>query len=350
MSLPEPGQVDVAGRTIGPDSPVFIIAEMACGHQGDPALAEALVDSAVAAGADAIQFELFNAAANMVSHAPMYPVIERLQFEPGVWEHLFQHARRQGIAVSAFVYDPPSLALAEKLAPDMYKLNSSDLAYPAMLEGLARTGLPATLGTGASTFEEIAAALACYKAAGGSAAILMHGVQAFPTELADANIARVEVLRRAFGTLVGYADHTSGDDERAQLADLLAIGAGAVVVEKHIIMQRFPGGIDSQAALEPDEFRAYVARVRSLDGALGARQPLSIDAIGQRYRRFQKKVAVARADLPAGQSLDPAALDYLRHPDCGMSPMQAEALQGRRLCRAITAGGAVQEADLDGDV
>jgi hypothetical protein len=47
----------IRGENMSPSKPIYLIAEMACSHEGDPALARVIIDGAGRAGADAIQFQ-----------------------------------------------------------------------------------------------------------------------------------------------------------------------------------------------------------------------------------------------------------------------------------------------------
>jgi N-acetylneuraminate synthase/N,N'-diacetyllegionaminate synthase len=53
------GRFTVAGRTIAAGQPVFVIAEAGVNHNGDPAMAKALIDAAADGGADAVKFQTF---------------------------------------------------------------------------------------------------------------------------------------------------------------------------------------------------------------------------------------------------------------------------------------------------
>ena len=46
----------LAGRTVGPDAPPYVVAEIGANHNGDMALCRRLVDAAVDAGADLLGF------------------------------------------------------------------------------------------------------------------------------------------------------------------------------------------------------------------------------------------------------------------------------------------------------
>ena len=50
---------NIQGRRVGPNEPVFFIAEAGVNHNGSLAFAFQLVDIAAEAGADAIKFQTF---------------------------------------------------------------------------------------------------------------------------------------------------------------------------------------------------------------------------------------------------------------------------------------------------
>ena len=49
--------VDIAGRAIGTNEPVYVIAEIGLNHNGDVELAKKLIDVAADAGAQAVKFQ-----------------------------------------------------------------------------------------------------------------------------------------------------------------------------------------------------------------------------------------------------------------------------------------------------
>ena len=332
-------EITIAGRRVADDAPVYIICEMACGHQGDMAQAKALVDAAVDAGADCVQLQMFETAANMAPSSSIYSLLEQICFSPDQWREIMSYARGFDIPVSIFAYDEPSLDLALELRPDMIKLNSSELGNPPMLIEASRSGLPFTLGTGASTLDEIRRAVdIVLEHGGGENLILMHGVQNFPTPVKDANIRKIQRLKDEFGGLVIFADHTAADTEIARWIDLVAIGQGAALVEKHIILDRSHEGVDWQAALEPEEFKTYVAAMRQGETSLGPYdfQPFSEGELA--YRRFQKKSLVAARDIATGETITVADVKFLRvqGEQEGIAPIDfAFKAEGRQTIRSL---------------
>lgn len=325
-------EITIRNRVIQPSMDVpYIIAEMACAHDGELEKAKRLVDSAVNSGADAVQFELFEPNDNIVPMSDIHGLLKTLYFTRDEWKELFEYTRQFDIAISTFAYDFPSLKLGIDLGSDFIKLNSSDLSNPDMVIGCAESGLPYTVGTGSSTMEEIAKSLRLALAHGGDQAILMHGLQNFPTNFQNAQVSRMNILRDAFDCLVGYADHTDANDPLSKIIDLVAVGMGASVLEKHITVDRKEEGIDFQAALEPAELKAYVELMKIGYVAVGPKRVIPFKENDYSYRRFQKKSIVATRDIKAGEVLSKENTAFLRNPATpGISPMDFEMVYGKK--------------------
>lgn len=55
-------EISIAGRRVGPEQPVYFVADVAANHDGDLARAKALIHLAAESGADAAKFQHFQAA------------------------------------------------------------------------------------------------------------------------------------------------------------------------------------------------------------------------------------------------------------------------------------------------
>ena len=64
--------------------------------------------------------------------------------------------------------------------------------------------------------------------------------------------------------LVGLSDHTPGGT-----AAVVAAALGAVVMEKHVTLDRTLRGTDHAASLEVDEFAAMAREMRNMELAMG---------------------------------------------------------------------------------
>ena len=70
--------ISIGSHKLSNASPVYVIAEMACAHQGSLDNAFKLIDSAVNAKADCIQLQIFDTESNMVPSAPIYNLLKSL--------------------------------------------------------------------------------------------------------------------------------------------------------------------------------------------------------------------------------------------------------------------------------
>lgn len=334
-------------QTIGEGQPPFIIAEMACAHNGDLDRAKSIVDAASNARADAIQLQLFQTDHQFPPSHDLYKLLSDLELGEHEWSDLFVYARRTSMAIFAFAYDPPSLRRALSFGIDAIKLSSADLSNPDMTRGAALSGLPVTLGTGATTLHEIRQSLRYLQESGGRKVALMHGAQNFPTALEDADLRRIQLLRNEFQLPVGYQDHTDAELEISKTIDLVAIGMGACLIEKHITLSRAEKGTDYQAALEPSEFEEFVKRIRLVSSALGSEREHPLRESDHQYRQFQKKSVVAISDIPKGDLITKDKLAYLRgFADQGISPMDVPQIFDKAAARNIKKYSPIRRDDV----
>jgi sialic acid synthase SpsE len=340
-------KIKIRDTVVGIGHQPYVIAEMACAHDGDLNKAKALVDAAAKAKVDAIQLQLFSVLHQVPPEHRIYELLNRIEFSAGQWAQIFSHAKRYRVAVFAFVYDIPSAQLALDLGIDGMKLSSADLSNPEMLDLAAHSDLPITLGTGASTIDEISDALNRIGRCGGKKIVLMHGVQNFPTAIEDANIRRIQLLQRVFQLPVGYQDHTDANLDISKVIDFVAIGMGACVVEKHITLNRLEKGTDYQAALEPDELQQFVRRIRDVSRALGSDKVEPLTESDQKYRRFQKKKITAAELIPRGTIISRDNVRFLRTGSrAGIAPEGLDHLLGKRLKHDIAKFEHIQLSDV----
>ncbi len=327
--------IKIGNKKISTNGPIYIIAEMACAHDGEVEKAKQLVDAAVEAKVDAIQLQFFSVKDNTSPKVEGYDLGIQIEFTKDQWQEIFDYSRSFDIQIFACTFDVPSVKLAIQLGVDGIKINSSDLSHPDLLEIVGQSGLPFTLGTGASTIQEIAQAVETLLENGGHQIVVMHGIQNFPTDIHDAHINRVKMLKSLFPFLVGYHDHTDADLSFSRTVDLLAIGAGACVIEKHITLDRSKKGLDYQSALEPQELKEFVEMIRMAENAMGANRILPLSESEKQYRRFQKKSIVAIRDMGAGEILKRKDIAFMRAPKIGLSPVDASGIIGRTLVRSV---------------
>jgi N,N'-diacetyllegionaminate synthase len=346
--------VTVDRRPIGPGHPVFVIAEAGVNHNGDLDLARRLVDVAAGAGADAVKFQTFAADRVAAREAPkadyqrqttsadesQQEMLRRLELSAEAHRELQEHARRRGLTFLSTPFDEASADLLDSLGLPAIKIGAGEVTNLPFLQHVARKGRPIILSTGMSSLDEVGAAVGAVREAGNADLILLHCVSEYPARPGDANVRAMLTLAAAFGTPVGYSDHTPGLE-----VALAAVALGASVIEKHFTVDRALPGPDHRASLEPAQLGELVRAIRVVEQALG--DGIKTPTAGELGNRVVARRSLAAAvDLPAGVALTREALCALR-PATGISPAALATVIGRKLARARRAGELIAWSDLE---
>lgn len=94
--------------------------------------------------------------------------------------------------------------------------------------------------------------------------MILHATSTYPLPPEEANLRTIITLRERYGVPVGYSGH-----ERGLQISLAAVTLGAVMLERHITLDRTMWGSDQAASLEPAGLAHLVRDVRIIETALG---------------------------------------------------------------------------------
>jgi N-acetylneuraminate synthase len=334
---------------------VLIIAEAGVNHNGQLDLALQLIDVAAQAGADVVKFQTFRPELNIASNAPkaayqerttgntesQLDMVRRLELGPAAHRQLQAHAKERGIRFLSTPFDLISIELLQEMGIDLGKIPSGEVTNLPYLQAMARTFPELIMSTGMCTLDEVGAALAVLEQAGArrDRITLLHCNTEYPTPMGDVHLRAMETLAQAFGTRVGYSDHTLGIE-----VPIAAVALGAVVIEKHITLDRGLPGPDHRASLEPDELTTMVRSIRNIQLALGspAKAPSPSELPN---RAIARKSIHLKHGMAAGCSITADDLIMLR-PGDGISPMRMNEVIGRTLIADLPLGHKLSPTDL----
>jgi sialic acid synthase SpsE len=127
--------------------------------------------------------------------------------------------------------------------------------------------------------------------------ILCHATSTYPAPPEQLNLRMIETLSAEYPNVpVGYSGHEVGLQ-----TTLCAVALGAVLVERHITLDRAMWGSDQSASVEPEGMRRLVRDIRVLEASLG-------DGVKQVYpgelsaMKKLRRVAGVVAEAAAGQA------------------------------------------------
>lgn len=332
----------------GTDS-VYVIGEMACSHDGDPELAKTIIDAVATSGAQAIQFQIWKWDTRVVPHHAAVDTMKRVEISPDTWTDLKNYVRGTypDLDIIGCVGEPFAISVAKQLDVDGYKLHASDLSNEHIVKSVAETGKRIDLSVGGSSIQEIETALEWIKNTSSSEVWLMFGLQLFPTEPAHARLAYMMSLARLFDLPIGYQDHCEGGSDAGFWLPAAALGMGCRILEKHITHDRSLRGVDHEAALNPDEFAAFMQMVETVSAGIGNEAHRPFNEAELKYRKYAKKSLVLSDALEAGAVLSPANLTPRITPDTGYPPDLADELTGRTLKRSMKQFETIRAEDLE---
>jgi sialic acid synthase SpsE len=349
----------VGPRRVGPDEPVFFVADIAANHDGELERATELIRLAAEAGADAAKFQHFSAATivsdrgfralgSQASHQAkwsrsVYEVYEGASL-PADWTPALRAACDD--AGIAFMTAPYSLELAESLSGhvDALKIGSGDITWLELLDDVSRRGLPVMLATGASTADEVARAVAALRR-GNAEIVLMQCNTNYTGSLENFANIHLNVLRSYAvqypDVVLGLSDHTPGHSTA-----LGAVALGARVIEKHFTDDQRREGPDHAFSMAPAEWREMVDRSRELEAALGSAVK-DVAANELETVVLQRRAIRAARDLVPGRVIERGDLEVLRPcPPDGLAPSLLPAVVGATTARHVSAGDHVRWSDL----
>ena len=334
-------EIKISTHAIGPDSPVFMIAEMSGNHNRDLARAHAIIDAAADAGADALKLQTYTAdTITLNSDRPEFTLTWQGKtrtlydlYQEGTtpWEwhaELFAHARERGMVPFSSPFDTTAVDFLEELHTQLYKVASFEVVDIPLLEAIGKTGKPVIMSRGMSTFEELELAVATLRESGTTDIVILQCVSAYPAKPEDMNLLTIPYLAERFGVMAGLSDHTLTNDSA-----IAAVALGARVIEKHMTDARAEGGVDSAFSLEPAEFAALVRSVRTVEAALG--KPTDARAVREEGETRFRKSLFAAADIKRGEVLTEKNVRSVR-PSTGLPPKYYRQVLGKRAARDIS--------------
>ncbi len=341
MSSPE---IRIAGRSIGPNHPPYIIAELSGNHNGDLNRALQMMELAKTAGADAIKLQTYTADTITIDHdAPEFRIkgglwdgrtlYELYQEAHTPWEWhatLFEKGRELDIPVFSSPFDKTAVSFLEELQAPAYKVASFELVDLPLIQKIARTGKPMILSTGLANLEEITEALETARTENCDEIAILHCISSYPAPLAEANLKTVADLTKRFNVPSGLSDHTMGT-----LSATTAIACGASIIEKHFTDDRSIKGPDSAFSAEPSELAQLCRDCKTVWESLGtANYDLKPSERGN--LAFRRSLYVV-ADIKKGERFSSENTRSIR-PNSGLPPKHMNDILGKRAGQDILRG------------
>ena len=323
----------------------FIIAELSANHNGDLKIALDTVSAAKRAGADAVKLQTYTADTLTINCKNDYFKINhgttwdgeylfdlyKRAHTPWEWHpEIFRVAKEEGIICFSSPFDNTAVDLLEELKSPIYKIASFEIQDIPLISYAASKGKPMILSTGIAEIEDIELAIETCKKAGNNDITILKCTSAYPADPKDANLLTIPDIKSRFGVKVGLSDHTMGIE-----GPVVATVLGAMVIEKHFILDKSIGGPDAHFSLDEKEFTEMVNAVRKAEEMMGAEE-YKMTEKKMKSRQFSRSLFIVK-DVKIGEKITKENVRSIR-PGFGMHPKYFSELLGKEFNQDIHAG------------
>jgi len=351
MKYSNENKIVIDGTEIGDGKPCYIIAEIGINHNGNVSLAKKLIDVASKSGANAVKFQkrdldsiyrkeiLENPNLDSQGTEILIGVLKEVELEENDYKEIIEYCKEKKITFLCTPWDNVSVDFLEKLNVSAYKVASADMTNIPLIKYISNTKKPMIISTGMSTLEEIEKTVNFTKGLNAQF-MLLHCNSTYPSPIDLLNLKMIHLLKEKFCVLIGYSGH-----ETSIYPSIAAANLGALVVERHITLDKKMEGLDHAASLEPDEFEQLIRGIRESELALG--KPEKKMTRGEILQReVLAKSLVCSNTIEVGDIFSERNIE-VKSPARGLSPQYYYEILNKKSKRKVEKGDYILDSDLD---
>lgn len=330
----------------------YIIAEMSANHAQDLSIALKLVEEAKAAGADCLKTQTYTADTLTIK-------CERKDFliDEGLWEgktlydlyntaqmpwdwniEILKKCKEVGIDFLSTVFDRTSVDFLVDLGVEAIKIASFEMVDIPLIKYAASKGKTMILSCGMCSVDEIYQSIQACHSVGNMDIILMKCSSEYPAEPQNLNLQTIIDMKSRFQYPIGFSDHSLGS-----VSSIVAVGLGAVVLEKHFCLDKKISTADVAFSMDSREFSEFVADIRIAEQTVG-KTYYGITGKEKESLIFRRSLYAVK-DIKPGDIFSEKNVRSIR-PGYGIPPAYQEMLIGKSSKRMIYAGEAIVWDDI----
>lgn len=323
--------IDTWFSKIGDENNCYIIAEIGSNHNGNFDLACELIEKAADAGVNAVKFQTFKASNHYSTKTPrislynqnVYELIESLEINRAWHSDLAKLCKSKKIDFLDSPCDIDAVILAESIDMPLMKLASFDMIDIRLLDAISKTGKGLIFSTGMSNMAEIEMAVNICRKNNNDKIVVLQCTSIYPAPIHLSNLRAMDTIKKSFNVITGYSDHTLGDHIACA-----AVAIGAKVIEKHYTLNRDFEGPDHNFAIQPEELKQMINKIRDIEYSLG-------DGIknGPRLEEMEsytiaRRSLIANRDIEEGEIIQEDDI-VVKRPGLGVHPSMIQYVVGR---------------------
>lgn len=363
--------MNIGNKKIGPGNPCFIVAELSGNHHQKYEEAVRLVEAAAAAGVDAVKLQTYTPDTMTLNcdkewfrvggednpelwkGKTLYQLYQTA-YTPWEWQpKLKKLADKLGVMLFSTPFDETAVDFLTKMDVPAFKIASYEATDFVLLKKVARTGKPVIISIGYASEDEARFAIDTLRAYGAKDIAILHCVTGYSgnPKWEDMNLKTIQDIRERFGVVSGFSDNNAGVE-----IPVMAVRAGASIVEKHLILDRKTGGPDAEFSLEPHELKEMIAKIRDLEKR-GEKETVPATMLGEvhygpnnkleEYNKRWRRSLFAGKDIKKGELFTKENVRDVR-PAFGLETKFYDKVIGKKAASDIAFGTPLQRDHIQG--
>ena len=343
--------IKIEGVDIGQEYPCYIIAEIGVNHNGKLSLAKKLIDASIESGVNAVKFQkrdlkslyrkesLENPNSESQGFEILLAELQEVELTKNDYMEIIDYCKKKKITFLCTPWDMPSVDFLEELDIVAYKISSGDMTNFPLIKYVSKTRKPMIISTGMSKIEEIEKMVSFVKEQN-IPFVILHANSTYPSPIESLDLNLIPEFRKKFDLLVGFSGHEIGI-----IGSITAANMGAVIIERHITLDKTMKGLDHSSSLEPNEFKEMVSLIRLSEKAKG--KPIKkMTRAEVLQREVVSKSIVCVLDICKDEIFSDKNIEA-KGPEKGLSAQYFFDIIGKKSPRDIKCGEYVLEEDMN---
>ena len=343
--------IKIEGVDIGKEYPCYIIAEIGVNHNGKLSLAKKLIDASIESGVNAVKFQkrdlkslyrkesLENPNSESQGFEILLAELQEVELTKNDYIEIIDYCKKKKITFLCTPWDMPSVDFLEELDIAAYKISSGDMTNFPLIKYVSKTRKPMIISTGMSKIEEIEKMVSFVKEQN-IPFVILHANSTYPSPIESLDLNLIPEFRKKFDLLVGFSGHEIGI-----IGSITAANMGAVIIERHITLDKTMKGLDHSSSLEPNEFKEMVSLIRLSEKAKG--KPIKkMTRAEVLQREVVSKSIVCILDICKDEIFSDKNIEA-KGPEKGLSAQYFFDIIGKKSPRDIKCGEYVLEEDMN---
>ena len=312
----------IGNRSIGPNEPPLIIAEIGINHGGSLDVAKSMVDLIVQSGCECVKHQTHIIEDEMTEEAKaifppnanksIWDVMKECSLNLDEEQELKEYAENLGLIWISTPFSRMAADFLDEIDVPAFKIGSGEADNLPLINHIAQKGKPIIMSTGMQSIKSLKNSVDILEKSGIEYALL-ECTNLYPSPPEIVSLQGIQELKEAFPkALVGFSDHSIGPHTA-----LASVALGACIIERHFTDTRYRSGPDITCSMDPAELRLLVDRSIEIHKAL--MNPKQRTEPEESVYKFARASVVADRDMAAGHIITEKDI-WVRRPGSGEIP------------------------------